>query len=178
MKISVKKGLLLMNLMLLLSACGSMNGQKYLNHQPAFNLREYFTGPIQAWGMVQDRSGNVIRRFDIDMMGTWNDNEGKLVENFSYYDGKTQQRIWYIKDLGDGRFEGRADDIIDKAEGLLFGNAGQWTYTMDVPVDGKNIRLRFDDWMWAMHDQVLINRSYMKKFGIKVAEITIFMKKS
>jgi len=47
-----------------------------------------------------------------------------------------------------------------------------------VPVDDKSYRLKFDDWMWAMDDgNVVINRSYLKKFGITVAEITIFMQK-
>ena len=48
---------------------------------------------------------------------------------------------------------------------------------MDVPVGDSTYRLRFDDWMWLMHDGVLMNRSYMKKYGITVAEVTIFMKK-
>jgi hypothetical protein len=48
---------------------------------------------------------------------------------------------------------------------------------MDVPVGDSKYRLRFDDWMWAMNDGVLMNRSYMKKFGITVAEVTIFMQK-
>ena len=38
-------------------------------------------------------------------------------------------------------------------------------------------RIRFDDWMWVMNDGVLINRSYLKKFGITVSELTIFMQK-
>ncbi len=177
MKTSAKKSLLLISLIFFLSACGSIDGQNYVNSKPEFDLREFFTGNVQAWGLVQDRSGNVIRQFDVDIVGTWEGNQGELVEDFVYYDGETQRRIWRIKDLGDGRFEGRADDILDKADGLIFGNAGQWTYSMDLPVDGRTIRLKFDDWMWAMNDGVLINRSYMKKFGFVVAEITIFMKK-
>ena len=49
---------------------------------------------------------------------------------------------------------------------------------MDVTTEGgSTYRLKFDDWMWLMNDGVLMNRSYMKKFGITVGEITIFMKK-
>ena len=48
---------------------------------------------------------------------------------------------------------------------------------MDLPVDDKVYRIRFDDWMWQMNDGVLINRSYLKKFGFTVSELTIFMKK-
>ena len=171
--------LVLMSTTMVLFACGCarIDGQDYVGKQPGFDLKAYFTGPIKAWGIVQDRSGKVIQQFDIAMHGSWQGNKGTLVEDFSFYDGKQQQRIWHITDLGEGRFEGRADDILNTAQGLSFGNAGQWTYVMDVPVKDGSYRMHFDDWMWAMQDGVLINRSYMKKFGLTFAEITIFMQK-
>jgi hypothetical protein len=157
--------------------CSSINSPDYLKTQPKFDLKTYFTGPLKAWGIVQDRSGKVIQQFDVAMHGSWNNNVGTLVEDFTYYDGKKQTRVWTIIDKGDGTYEGRADDIVDKALGFNFGNAGQWTYVMDVPVKDTSYRMRFDDWMWAMNDGVLMNRSYMKKFGITFAEVTIFMQK-
>ena len=48
---------------------------------------------------------------------------------------------------------------------------------MDVPVSDTTYRLKFDDWMWALPGDVVINRSYLKKFGFKVAELTLFMQK-
>jgi len=162
---------------LILTGCGSIDGNQYIDKNPAFNLKEFFTGDLKAWGIVQDRSGNVVNRFDIDLVGTWDGNEGKLVEDFFYYDGKEQQRIWYITDKGDGNYVGRADDIVDEAQGVSFGNAANWKYVMDVPVGDKTYRMTLDDWFWQMNDDVLMNRSYMKKFGITFAEITIFMQK-
>lgn len=164
-------------LAIFLPSCTQINSADYLKNEPKFNLKNYFTGPIKAWGLVQNRSGQVIQQFDIIMLGTWNDKQGTLVEDFSFYDGKKQRRIWTITDKGNGVYEGRADDILGNADGFTFGNAGQWTYSMDVPVKDGSYRMKFDDWMWVMHDGVLINRSYMKKFGITFAEITIFMQK-
>jgi len=163
--------------LLILTGCSSMSGQQYLNQEPAFNLQNFFTGEIKAWGIVQDRKGNVINRFDVDMIGTWDGNEGKLVEDFLYYNGDEQQRIWYITNDGNGNYTGRADDIVGEADGMTFGNAGNWKYIMDVPVEDKTYRMTLDDWFWMMNDNVLMNRSYMKKFGITFAEITIFMQK-
>lgn len=165
------------SMLLCLSGCARINGEDYVHNSPALDLKTYFTGPVKAWGLVQDRSGKVIQQFDIAMHGSWQGDQGTLVEDFSFYDGKKQQRIWHITAKGDGRYEGRAADILDSARGLSFGNALQWTYVMDVPVKDGSYRMHFDDWMWAMHDGVLINRSYMKKFGITFAEITIFMQK-
>ena len=162
-----------------LASCGSIDGQRYMDNKPVFDLREYFSGDVQAWGIVQDRSGDVIRRFDIDIVGSWQGDQGTLVEDFFYYDGETQQRIWRITDLGNGQYQGQADDLLNTANGEIFGNAGRWRYTMNLPVGdkGSTIRLAFDDWMWAMNDGVLMNRSYLKKWGVTVAQVTIFMKK-
>ena len=164
-------------MMLFLSSCSGIDGNLYRDQKPAFDLKTYFNGTVKAWGIVQNRSGNIIKRFDVDIVGEWQDENGTLTEDFRYYDGTTQQRIWHITDLGQGRYEGRAADVIDKANSTVFGNGAQWGYVMDVPVGDTNYKIRFEDWMWLMNDGVLVNRSYMKKFGITVGEITIFMQK-
>jgi hypothetical protein len=144
---------------------------------PKMDIKAYFNGPINAWGIVQDWRGRVVRRFDVKMIGEWEGDTGTLKEHFEYDDGETQERIWTIKKLDDGKYEGKASDIIDKAVGCTKGSAAQWSYCMDLAVDKKTYRIHFDDWMWLMNDGVLINRSYLKKFGITVAELTIFMQK-
>lgn len=149
----------------------------YQSNKPEMSIQDYFNGPISAWGIVQDWRGRVVKRFDIKMVGKWEGDTGTLTEHFQYYDGQTQERIWTIKKLKDQSYEGTASDIIDKAQGKSMGNAAQWSYVMDLEVDQTTYRIRFDDWMWAMNDGVVINRSYLKKFGITVAELIIFMKK-
>lgn len=144
---------------------------------PKSDLQTYFTGPIKAWGIVQDWRGRVVSRFDVTMHGTWNGNTGTLKEDFTYYTGNTQQRVWTITQLNDGIYEGTASDIIGKAKGTSNGSAIQWAYRMDLDVDGSTYRVTFDDWMWQMNDGVMINRSYIKKFGLTVAELTLFMQK-
>ena len=171
------KGAILMGLTMLLSACAGISVQHYADTKPPLDLKEYFNGPIKAWGIVQDRSGKVTRRFDVDMVGTWEGDTGTLKEHFRYYDGKTQERIWTIKKIADGQYEGTASDILDKATGEVSGSAMRWAYKMDLPVGDKVYRITFDDWMFNMNDGALINRSYLKKFGITVGELTLFMQK-
>jgi hypothetical protein len=48
---------------------------------------------------------------------------------------------------------------------------------MDLPVDDTTYRVQFDDWIWAFDDKTIVNCSYIKKFGITMAEVTIFMQK-
>ena len=149
----------------------------YNDTTPKADIKEFFNGHIKGWGVAQDWRGRVVNRFDIDMVGKWEGDNGTLTEHFVYYDGKKQERIWTIKKLPDGTYVGTAADIIDKADGRVNGAAVQWHYTMDLPVGDTTYRLKFDDWMWQMNDGVVINRSYLKKFGITVAELSIFMQK-
>lgn len=161
----------------MLNGCKGNTLDYYKGSEPKADLEAYFTGPIKAWGVIQDWRGRVVSRFDVDMVGTWKDGVGTLKEDFHYYDGSTDQRIWTITKLADGTYEGTAGDIIGKALGGTEGGAVNWHYSMDVPVDDTSYRLKFDDWMWQMNDGVLLNRSYLKKFGFTVAELTLFMQK-
>lgn len=160
-----------------LTACGGIDPQQYQQAKPAMTLESYFNGPITAQGLIQDYTRNVVSRFDVKMVGTWQGNVGTLAEDFTYYDGSTQRRVWTITKTGPDTYIGAADDIIGTAQGRQYGNAIHWVYTMDVPVKDKKIRMTFDDWMWFMNDGVIMNRSYMKKLGVTVAEITLYMKK-
>lgn len=159
--------------------------KNFLNHnvnfyqgtEPEFDLKEYFNGSIKAWGIVQNWRGRVVSRFDIKMIGKWEGGVGTLTEDFAYYNQHQQHRVWTITEHKDGRYSGTAPDIIGIAKGRSNGCAMQWNYVMDLEVSGRKYRIKFDDWMWLMNDGVLINRSYLKKFGITVAELTIFMQK-
>ncbi len=169
--------LILTGVTMALSGCGSHSIERYRTSEPALDLKTYFTGPIKAWGVVQNRRGEVTRRFDVEMIGSWSGDIGTLEEHFDYYDGKTQKRVWTIRKTADGRYEGTAGDILGTAQGQAEGSAMRWAYVMDLPVGDKTYRITFDDWMFLMNDGVLINRSYLKKFGITVAELTLFMQK-
>jgi hypothetical protein len=61
--------------------------EHYEGKTPVMSIKEYFNGPIKAWGIVQDWRGRVVRQFDIKMMGTWDGDTGTLKEQFYYYDG-------------------------------------------------------------------------------------------
>ncbi|WP_044617419.1 DUF3833 domain-containing protein [Gynuella sunshinyii] len=163
--------------LIMLSSCSNKLSY-YENTEPKLAFDEYFSGNLNGWGLVQNWKGQVVRRFDIKMTGSWQGDKGELHEQFHYYDGEDQQRVWRIQKLDDGSFEGRADDILGPAVGASNGNAINWHYVIDLPVGGKVYRVKFDDWMWLMNDGVLINRSYIKKFGITVAELTIFIQRA
>lgn len=145
--------------------------------QPAFDLREYFDGQIKAWGQFEKRDGTIARRFEVDIDATWQGNIGTLDERFVYDDGSTEQRIWTLTDLGNGRFEGRADDVIGIANGISNGSVLRWQYTLRLPVGETSYDVQFDDRMFRYDDQHMMNRATVKKFGFRVGEVTLFFQK-
>jgi len=154
-------------------ACGSIKPQVYEQAKPVLDLETYFNGPLKAWGMFEDRNGKIIRRFTVDMVGTWTDGVGTLEEDFLYDDGETERRVWTIRKGADGRYTGTADDVIGKASGQAAGNALNWTYTLALPVDDSVYNVKLDDWMYLIDDRVMINRATMSFYGFRVGEVTI-----
>ncbi|MBU6436523.1 MAG: DUF3833 domain-containing protein [Betaproteobacteria bacterium] len=162
---------------LLLGGCASVDVRSYANEKPVLDLAQFFNGPVDAWGLVTDRSGKVVRRFTVRLVGTWSGSgdtqTGTLDEHFTYSDGKTEQRVWTLRKMPGGRYIGTAGDVVGEALGQAAGNALNWHYTLRLPVDGSVYDVQFDDWFYQMDDKVLLNRAQMSKFGIKLADITI-----
>lgn len=156
-----------------LISCTSAQINDYQDEKPILSLEEYFSGTIDAYGVFQNRSGKVVKRFHCLIVAKWNGNTGVLDESFTYSDGTTSKRIWRLTSQGDGKFVGIADDVIGEAQGQVRGNAFHWKYVLDLPVDGKNYQVSFDDWMYLMNDKVMLNRSAMSKFGIHLGEVTL-----
>ena len=165
--------LLLLAASLLAGGCTSIDPGTYARQAPALELRRYFDGTIDGWGMVQDRSGKVLRRFTVTIEARWNGDVGTLDERFVWSDGERQRRVWTVRDLGDGRYAGSAEDVVGSAAGRTAGNALNWRYTMAIPLDGRTWHIDFDDWMFLVDDKVLINRATISKFGIRVGEVTL-----
>ncbi len=169
----MKKFCFLIAVLLTLTGCSSVEVERYRAQRPVLDLRTYFDGQLDAQGIFQDRSGEVIRRFHVAIDARWVGNVGTLDERFTYADGTTQRRVWTVTRLGDGRYSGRADDVVGEAQGEAAGNALRWRYVMALPVDGRVWNVDFDDWMYLMDDRVMLNRSVMSKWGIRLGEVTL-----
>jgi hypothetical protein len=156
-----------------LGGCASQNIETYANEKPVLNLPDYFNGTLDAYGVFTDRSGAVVKRFSVVMVCTWQGDQGTLDEDFSYSDGSKQKRIWHLTKLANGRFSGRADDVVGEASGESRGNTFHWNYTLSLPVDGKVYEVQFDDWMYLVGDKVMLNKASMSKFGFRLGEVTL-----
>ena len=153
--------------------CATPDVADYATQKPVLDLREYLNGRVDAWGMFTDRSGKVVKRFTVVLDCRWTGDDGVLDEDFTYADGTKQRRIWNIHRFADGRYSGRAGDVVGEAQGQARGNALRWNYTLALPVDGSIWNVQMDDWMYLMGDDVLLNKTAMSKFGIRLGEVTL-----
>jgi hypothetical protein len=160
-----------------LAGCAGPQLSDYAQEKPVLDLRQYFNGTLDAYGIFTDRSGKVVKRFTVLMTCSWQGPPGQEVgvldEVFTYSDGTTDRRVWTLKRQPDGRYTGTAGDVVGEAKGQESGNTFRWGYTLNLPVDGRVIEVQFDDWMYLMTDKVMLNKAAMSKFGIHLGEVTL-----
>ena len=104
----------------LLAGCAGPQVNDYVAEKPVLDMRQYFNGTIDAYGLFTDRSGKVVKRFTVVMKCSWQgppgSETGVLDEDFTYADGKKERRVWTIKKQGD-RYIGTAADVVGEALG-------------------------------------------------------------
>ncbi|SDJ06801.1 DUF3833 domain-containing protein [Aliiruegeria lutimaris] len=165
-------------LLLTLAACSGRPGPKdAVLSDRQLNLEEFFEGRTIAHGQFQDRFGTVQRRFVVEIEGTWDGSNLRLVEDFTYDDGETEQRIWTLKKTGEDSWTGTAPGVLGEAKGVERGDSFNWAYRIDLPGRKGTMRVDFDDWMWLMTDDRLLNRAYVSRFGVTLGEAIIMFEK-
>lgn len=150
-----------------------MKIEDFANKGPEFRPEVYFLGKTYAYGFFQDRFGTIRRQFTVEIDGYMENDELVLDEHFVYDDGELDQRIWRLTIGPDGQYTGRADDVIGEATGQIMGNALRFQYVFELPVSGRLWEVAVDDWMLLQTETVMLNKSTVSKFGIKLGEIFI-----
>lgn len=146
------------------------------------NLEEFFDGELVAYGQFQDILGTVRRSFVVTITGDWDGERLRLVEDFDYEDGSTEQRIWTLTKTGPDSWSGTAPGVIGAAVGQEQDNRFNWKYEIDLPIpsaDGttETMRVTFDDWMWLLAEDRLLNLAYVKRYGFDIGTVTISFEK-
>lgn len=141
------------------------------------NLEEFFDGPVVAHGQFQDLFGTVRRRFVVTIDSTWDGRVLTLDENFVYEDGTTENRLWTLTKTGPDGWQGTAPGVVGVASGVERGDTFNWRYRIDLPVPDGTLRVDFDDWMWLLSDDRLMNIAYMRRAGVTIGQVVIFFER-
>lgn len=170
--------LLLTGALIGISACARHDISALSDRKPSLVLEEFFAGDSIAYGVFEDRFGNLQRQFRVNLTGTISGNELTLEEEFLYDDGERDSRTWVIRNEGtqpDGMiaYSGTAADVSGAASGMVAGNGLNWTYDVVLEMGGNEIEVHFDDWIYRQDEDVAINRAFISKFGIEIGSVTI-----
>lgn len=170
----------------LVLALGACTGKPSLNDASLssrqLNIEEFFDGELIAQGQFQDIFGTVRRQFTVKIKGDWDGRRLRLVEDFVYEDGSTEQRVWTLLKTGDQTWTGTAPGVIGQAMGIEQGDRFNWKYTINLPVPSANgpaetVKVTFDDWIWLQSDTRAFNRAYMKRYGVDIGDVSISFEK-
>ena len=70
-----------------LSACAKRDVTHLAERRPTLALEQFFEGQSVAYGIFEDRFGNLRRQFRVNLQGTVSGNRLVLDEQFLYEDG-------------------------------------------------------------------------------------------
>lgn len=148
----------------------------YAATRPGSDIRTHLSGHLMCEGVIFGPTGRVSSRFVADMRGEWNGNAGTLAEDFTYAGGGALARCWHLTMGENGQFSATADDIVGIAEGIQSGATVRLKYRIRLAKDAGGHVLDVTDWMYLMDNGNIMNKSEMRKFGIKVAELFATMR--
>ena len=142
-----------------------------------FDLTTFLAGRTTAWGIFEDRFGRLRRRFTVEMNGHWQNREFLLDEKFVYDTGERETRTWRVEPGADGRFTAFCADCIGQASGACDRNGSRMSYKFKLRVNERALIVDFDDRIYRMGNGIAINRATMRKWGVKLGELSLFFQR-
>lgn len=156
----------------------SQSPSDYTGTGPQFDLKTHLAGEILAEGLIFGPTGKMSSSFVARMVGEWDGDTGTLSEEFTYSNGSVQNRKWFITIGPNNTFTATADDLVGEAKGTVSGSTVQLDYQIILPEDAGGHILQATDWMYLTDNGTIMNKSEMRKYGLKVAELVATMRKN
>jgi hypothetical protein len=138
---------------------------------------EFFDGDAIAWGVFLDRFGVVRQNLTVQLHGAWHGSTFQLDEVFEYGTGERETRQWLVRDIDNASFSATCADCIGPIAGLNGGDSVSMTYDYNLHMGGRRMSVSFDDRMYRLGPTRLFNRAAMRKFGVVLGHVTLFIEK-
>lgn len=143
-----------------------------------FELTRFLEGRTRAWGVFEDRFGRVRQRLNVEMNGGWDGDTFVLDETFIYDTGAREERTWRITPSGDGRFTATCPDCIGSATGRSDEDSIRMSYRFRLKLEARELIVEFDDRIYRLGDTIAVNRATMRKWGVKLGELSLFFQRN
>ncbi len=158
----------------LLAGCsGPMPVGRFAGSNPAFDPVRFWTGHVQSWGVLEDRSGAPSDIVTTDCRGESEGADGlHMVQRLTLGDGTVQMRDWHMRRTGPATVQATANDMVGVADGVAAGRAFHWSWTLATKPGNPLFDVTMDQWMYLMDDGAMVNRTTIGKLGVTLAEVT------
>ena len=147
------------------------------NDNVHFDLLAYFEGETLAEGVFESRSGEVKRRFGVEMTGRADAGTLVLDERFLFDNGERQQRCWTLTRTDASGFTGHCEDAVRAAEGRFAEGCAYMRSALRLKVGQRFIPMQFDDVFYDTGAGTVLNRSTVSKWGIRLGQVLILFRK-
>ncbi len=139
----------------------------------AFDPVAFFAGTVSCSGFLIDRSGRVRRSFTIEFVGTAKAGAIDIAETLYFNDGEVQHRAWHIAPDGKTRWKASANDIPGPITITRGDHPGEcrWQYGMALPIGTRHVTLAFEDVMVMTAPTQMTSLTFIRKFGVRVAQL-------
>ena len=142
-----------------------------------FEITTFLLGRTQAWGIFEDRFGRLRRRFTVELNGYWRDDTFCLDEVFTFDTGDVETRNWLVKPTSGGNFVATCDDCVGELRGTTEPNVLRMRYKFRLDLGTSVIVVDFDDRIYRMGQRTAVNRATMRKYGIRLGDLSLFFRK-
>ncbi|TAD89328.1 MAG: DUF3833 family protein [Alphaproteobacteria bacterium] len=136
-------------------------------------LERFFAGQVQCHGWFEDRFGRIRRRMAVTVEGHWDGHTLTLDEHFRHDDGSTDHRVWRLVPEGRERYRADTDGLVGPAIGMVDATSFRMRYRLRLSMGRHHLTVAFDDWMQLQTEDVLLNRSTITKFGIRLGTVCL-----
>ena len=146
-------------------------------HMPGRDTGVDLAGHTRARGLFEDRFGRLRRRFEVEMHGAWKGGLFVLDESLRYDDGTLETRTWMVTPTAGGRFTATCPDCLGLAHGTCSEGMVRTLYRFRLQLQSRVVIVDFDDRLYRIDDDFAVNRATMRKWGIRLGELTLFFER-
>ena len=156
-----------------LSGCSDPLPVKAFPGPPDFDPVSFFSGTINSWGVLENRSGEPSDIVTTDGVGEPEGADGvHFLQHVHVGRDAPVSRDWHMRRLGGGKFDATANDMVGTAHGEGSGRAFHWQWTLALHPSNPLTNVTMDQWWYLQGDGSMLNRTIITKLGVVVAEVT------
>jgi hypothetical protein len=159
---------------LALASCGKpMPVERFAGTKPDFDPVTFWTGHTHSWGVVENRGGAPDDIIQTDCIGTPEGPDGlHMQQTLTEGDGTVKHRDWHLRRTGPDHFTATANDMVGQAQGIAAGRVFHWQWVWAIKPGNALFNVTMSQWMYAMPDGTMMNRTTISKLGVIVAEVS------